>query len=196
MLPYEYAVLLKALKKLSVTNINVYFEASSVSDESLNGHVHHVSQYFNKRFYKYTETGRDYHAEVGDQIVSHHEEESKSSKSLFISEGNLLPSKTELGLAKKGQFDLYTITNLSLMDIAHYLTLKPIMFAVTKHDLSNKNEVVHEFKNISHFSFAKTTVNLKADEAVISRKEVHLQHDAVFDVTVRKKTHREKRKTD
>ena len=64
MLPFEYSVILKALKKLNVTNINVYFEASSVSDQSLNGHVHHISQYFNKRFYKHTETGRDYHAEV------------------------------------------------------------------------------------------------------------------------------------
>ena len=98
MLPYEYAVILKALKQLQINNINVYFEASSVSDKSLNGHVHRVSQYFNKRFYKYTETGRDYHAEVGKQITIT-EEESKSSKSLFVSEGNLLPSKTELSLA-------------------------------------------------------------------------------------------------
>ena len=74
MLPYEYAVILKALKQLQVNNINVYFEASSVSDKSLNGHVHRVSQYFNKRFFKYTETGRDYHAEVGKQITISEEE--------------------------------------------------------------------------------------------------------------------------
>lgn len=30
MLPYEYAVILKALKKLGVHHINVYVEASSV----------------------------------------------------------------------------------------------------------------------------------------------------------------------
>jgi hypothetical protein len=65
MLPYEYAVILKALKKLSVNHINIYVEASSVSDAALNGHIHHVSQFFNKRFYKYTETGRDYFAENG-----------------------------------------------------------------------------------------------------------------------------------
>jgi hypothetical protein len=65
MLPYEYSIILKALKQLGVHNINVYIEASSVSDASLNGHVHHISQYFNKRFYKHTEVGRDYHAEVG-----------------------------------------------------------------------------------------------------------------------------------
>jgi hypothetical protein len=65
MLPYEYAVILKALKQLGSPNINVYFEASSVSDTTLNGHVHRISHYFNKRFYKYTETGRDYHSETG-----------------------------------------------------------------------------------------------------------------------------------
>lgn len=65
MLPYEYSVILKALQILNVHNINVYIEASSVHDESLNNHVHRVSQYFNKRFYKYSETGRDYHPEVG-----------------------------------------------------------------------------------------------------------------------------------
>lgn len=63
MLPYEYAVLLKALKKLGVNNINIYFEASSVSKESLNGQIYHIKGYFNKRFYKYTETGREYFAE-------------------------------------------------------------------------------------------------------------------------------------
>ena len=65
MLPLEYSVILKALKQLKVENINIYFEASSVSDSNLNGHVHRVSNYYNKRFFKFTETGRDYHAEVG-----------------------------------------------------------------------------------------------------------------------------------
>lgn len=68
MLPYEYAVILKALKKLGVHHINVYVEASSVSDDGLNGHLHPISQYFNKRFYKFTETGRDYLAETHAQI--------------------------------------------------------------------------------------------------------------------------------
>jgi hypothetical protein len=68
MLPYEYSVLLKALKQLGVHHINVYVEASSVSDEGLNGHVYNVSQYFNKRFYKFTESGRDYLAETDSQV--------------------------------------------------------------------------------------------------------------------------------
>ena len=45
---------------LKVNNINVYLEGSSVHDQSLNGHVHRIGQYFNKRFFKYTEGGRDY----------------------------------------------------------------------------------------------------------------------------------------
>lgn len=40
MLPYEYSVILKALKKLAVEQINVYLEATSVSNKSLNGHIH------------------------------------------------------------------------------------------------------------------------------------------------------------
>jgi hypothetical protein len=64
MLPYEYSILLKALKQLGVTNINIYFEASAVSDGSLNGHVHRISHFYNKRFYKHTETGREYHPET------------------------------------------------------------------------------------------------------------------------------------
>jgi len=64
MLPYEYTIILKALKQLSVKNISIFFEASAVSNGSLNGHVHRISHYYNKRFYKYTETGRDYHAEI------------------------------------------------------------------------------------------------------------------------------------
>jgi hypothetical protein len=127
---------LKALKKLGVNNISVYVEASSVSNDDLNGHVHHISQYFNKRFYKYSEIGRDYHSENAEQIKSHTE----GGKSLFISEGNLLPSKTELSLAKKGQFDLYTITNLSLLEIAEYLTMRPQVIAVAKHNLANREE--------------------------------------------------------
>lgn len=55
MFPYEYSVLLKTFRTLEVPIINVYFEASSVSDTTLNGNVHRVYHYYNKRFYKYTE---------------------------------------------------------------------------------------------------------------------------------------------
>ena len=180
MLPYEYAVLLKALKKLNAHHINIYVEVSSVSNEHLNGHVHHVSQFFNKRFYKYTETGRDNHAENGAQITA---EEHKESKTLFISEGNMLPSKTELQLARKCKFDLYTITNLSVMEIAEYLTIKPTLIAVSKHNLADKDEVVAAFSNNKWFS-NNTVYNLAPDVPAIATRPVNLHYDATFDVHV------------
>jgi len=64
MLPYEYSIILKALKSLDPNNISIFFEASAVSNSSLNGHIYRVSHYYNKRFYKYTETGRDYYMDM------------------------------------------------------------------------------------------------------------------------------------
>jgi hypothetical protein len=180
MLPYEYSVILKALKMLGVNKINIYFEASSVTDSSLNGKVHNISQYFNKRFYKYTETGRDYHSENASQFTS---EESKDSKTLFIAEGNMLPSKTELQLARKCRFDLYTITNLSVLDIAEYLTLKPRLVAVAKNNLADREEVVPDFSNKEWFT-NNTVFNLKPDSPAIHSRSVQLQYNATFDVVV------------
>ena len=180
MLPYEYAVILKSLKKLGALNINIYFEASSVSDEHLNGHVHHVSKFFNKRFYKYTETGRDYFAENASQIT---QEEHKDGKVLFVSEGNMLPSKTELQLARKCKFDLYTITNLSVMEIAEYLTMKPSLIAVAEHRLDDKDEVVASFNNKQWFT-NKTSFNLAPEADSISSKTLNLHYNATFDVHV------------
>lgn len=145
MLPYEYSVILKALKTLHVADINVYFEASAVSNRGLNGHVHQISRFFNKRFFKYSETGREYHAESTKSLVA-------DGKSLFISEGNLLPSKTELQMAEKCKFDLYTITNLSFSEIAEYLSMRINLFGVAKNDLGDLSEVVPEFiSNTQHF---------------------------------------------
>ena len=91
---------------------------------------------------------------------------------MFVSEGNLLPSKTELILAKKGQFDLYTITNMSFMDIAEYLTMRPNLFAVTKHNLSDRQEVVVDFTNESHFNLFRNQNNLiQNEEPSIENKE-------------------------
>lgn len=120
MLPYEYSLILKALKKLQITNINVYFEASSVSDESLNGQVHRVKHYYNKRFFKLTEKNLEFEPEIENHLRPS-EEDLKDTKFLFVSEGNLLPSRTELNFAKKSKFDLYTITNFSFMDLALFL---------------------------------------------------------------------------
>ncbi len=140
MLPYEYSIILKALKTLGVETITVYLEASSVHDTTLNGHVHYISNYFNKRFYKQTETGRDYEPELIAETAG-----SVNGKTLLGSEGNMLPSKTELNFAKKAKFDLYTITNLSFLDIAESHGLKPNTYAVTKQDLGNADEIVQNF---------------------------------------------------
>lgn len=176
MLPYEYSIILKALKEIGATNINIYVEASSVSDSALGGHVHKVSHYYNKRFYKHTETGRDYHPEPTCKGHHHHHDGAgeHSGKSLFVSEGNMLPSKTELNFAKKCKLDLYSITNLSVLDIAPYLSLRPNVFAVTKQDLGNADETVQEF-TASHAHFeASAEVLEHAEEPTIKRREVTL----------------------
>jgi hypothetical protein len=107
----------------------------------LNGQVHKVKYYYNKRFFKLTEKDLELEPEIENQFLPT-EEDLKDTKFLFVSEGNLLPSKTELNFAKKCKFDLYTITNFSFMDLAHFLNLKPNLFAVTKHDLANEEEQV------------------------------------------------------
>ena len=61
---------------------------------------------------------------------------------MYISEGNLLPSKTELSLAHKAHFDLYTLTNLSILEIAQYLSMQPHVIALSKHNLGNRQEEV------------------------------------------------------
>lgn len=179
MLPYEYAVILKALKQLNASNINIFFEASAVSNGSMNGHVHRISHYYNKRFYKYTETGRDYHAEV--PLPS--DEETKEAKTLFISEGNLLPSKTELALAAKSKFDLYTITNLSVADLAAYLSMRVNLFAVAKNDLGNQDEVVAEFASSPFLTSSSVSPVVSEDPTSIARRQVDLKYNEVIDLT-------------
>ena len=76
-------------------------------------------------------------------------------------------------MAKKGQFDLYTITNLSVMDIAEYLTMRPNLFSVSKNDLGNYSEVVGEFSNSSHFN-VKSHFELLPDEPSIHRQQIYL----------------------
>ena len=92
---------------------------------------------------------------------------------MFISEGNLLPSKTELGLAKKAHFDLYTITNLGLLEIAEYLTMRPQVIAVAKHNLANRQEAVAEF---SHSNWFKNDLvfDLHEDVPAIKDRPVNL----------------------
>ena len=69
MLPYEYSVLLKTFKKLNIPHINVYLEASGVSDNTLIGGVHRVKYFFNKRFYKLTEEATKCGADIESQLT-------------------------------------------------------------------------------------------------------------------------------
>lgn len=69
----------------------------------------------NKRFYKLTEE------EVYDQETEIKSDDDDKSLTLIAFEGTMLPSKTELQLAKKASFYLYTTTNLSFADLAQHL---------------------------------------------------------------------------
>ena len=152
MLPYEYSVILKALKKLNVEHINIYLEATSVSNKSLNGHIHHVKHYYNKRFYKYTEESGNNLPELESYVHNLDPKTLAATKTLYGSEGCMLPSTSELKLAEKGKFDIYTITNLSFMDIALHLGIHPNLYAVAKNDLANREEPVEEFANFGVFT--------------------------------------------
>jgi len=97
MLPYEYSSILKALLYLNVRSITAVFESSAVSDQGLNGSVHHIQPYgyFNKRFYKLTEQGvYDSRPEIATSF-----EGSDGERTLIIFEGTMLPSKAELSFA-------------------------------------------------------------------------------------------------
>ena len=112
-------VILKALIQLDIRDIKVFFESYWVNDPELAGSFVKVGPYFNRRFYKYTETSLDGLKDV--TLPSHQAED----KSLIIFEGPTFPTKTELNLATICYFDLFTLTNFSFMDLALYLGLTP-----------------------------------------------------------------------
>jgi hypothetical protein len=130
----------------------VYLEATSVSNKSLNGHVHHVKHYYNKRFYKYTEESGNHLPEIPSYVQNIDPNTLAHTKTLYGSEGCMLPSVSELKLAEKGKFDIYTVTNLSFMDIALHLGIHPNLYAVAKNDLANREEPVLAFKDFGVFT--------------------------------------------
>lgn len=94
----------------------------------------------------------------------------------------MLPSKTELNLAKKAKFDLYTITNFSFMELALHLGLKPNLFAVTKNDLANRDEDVQGFNNVEIFTHSEPfVIPVKSENKT---RSLELKYDAEFDVNV------------
>lgn len=64
----------------------------------------------------------------------------------------MLPSKSELNLAKKCNFDLYTITNLSFWDIAFHMRLNLNVYAVSKSDLKVRDEKIESLSKIETFT--------------------------------------------
>lgn len=117
MFPQEYSIILHTLRTLSLEGgIHAYFDAQIVSETTLAGQVYPVNHYFSRRFHKYTETGFDH---LPDIILNQPQDEGE--KSLYISEGCMLPTHSELNLARKAQFELFTVTNFSFMDIATYM---------------------------------------------------------------------------
>jgi hypothetical protein len=165
MLPYEYSVLLKVLEKIGITSINIYLEALSVEgSSSLSNKTHPVKHYFNKRFYKFTEDNSSY-AEIESQM-SPLTEEMDTFKTLIGYEGIMLPSKTELNFAKRGKFDLYTLTNLSFMDLALHMNITPNLFAITRTNLANREEQIESFADFKLFS---TFNNVKLSNSLFEK---------------------------
>lgn len=76
-------------------------------------------------------------------------------------------------MARKCKFDLFTITNLSVAEIAEYLTMKPKLIAVAKHNIADKDEVVAEFGNKTWFT-NNVVYNLAADVPAIPSRPVNL----------------------
>jgi hypothetical protein len=94
-----------------------------------------------------------------------------------------MPSKTEIFLAKKTKFDLFTTTNFSFMDSALHRLMRPNLFAVCKHDLANKYEGVLDFANIDLFTQVCPFVIHK--QVINERKEESkVLYDATLNVEV------------
>ena len=100
-----------------IPHINVYLETTAVEDASLNGSVHRIKYFFNKRFFKLTEVVQQSTNDL-KSFLNVFPADVYNTKTLIGLEGATLPTKSELIFAKKGKFDLYTITNLSFMDLA------------------------------------------------------------------------------
>ena len=178
MLSYEYETMIKVIKNLQVQDVKVYFAASPIVEGStLTGKVHRVGQFFNKRFFKLSPEGLKDHSEL------EHTESEEGLKSLFITEGgSTVPSKTELKLAEKAAFDLYTITNFSFMDLALHHGLTPTLFALTKSNLNHKLDL--DVFEKCHFTF-KRSLPLPVPIVTPVETSEPITYDAIIDLNVR-----------
>lgn len=132
MMSFEYNFMLSVLKELRVSTFTTYIEAFSVDGAHHEGSIKEVGVYFNKRFFKYTHNEDDlsHLPEIAEPRLSKDPEH--PNLSLFGFEGPLLPTKTELNQANRCKFDIYTITNISLLDLALTHGFQVKTFAVVR----------------------------------------------------------------
>jgi hypothetical protein len=98
----------------------------------------------------------------------------------------MLPTKTELNFARKGNFDLYTITNLSFMDLAMAMKIKPNLFAVVKSDLANRDEHLEVLESLDVFTSGDVSIaTSETEKSKNDDQKVSLAYDAEFDLKVR-----------
>lgn len=73
----------------------------------------------------------------------------------------MLPSRTELKYAAKGNFDLYTVTNISFMDLAHTRKIKLNVFAVAKPNLAERQVPIEHFATLDLFTTGELSIKPK-----------------------------------
>jgi hypothetical protein len=56
---------------------------------------------------------------------------------MIIYEGAMLPTETELNLARRCQFDIFTVTNFSVVELANYYGFSTRVLASMKRDIGN-----------------------------------------------------------
>ena len=110
--------------------------------------MYRVNHYFNKRFYKYTDEKFDCQHDISSLLEAPLKE---GEKTLFVSEGCMLPSKTEVNMARMGRMELYSITNISFMEIAYHLKMIPNLYAVVRSSLAHRSEPLESFKSFNTF---------------------------------------------
>ena len=96
----------------------------------------------------------------------------------------MLPSKSELSFAKKGKFDLYTITNLSFMDLALAMKIKPNLYAVTKADLANRLERCEALSTLDIYTTGDVSIITEESKQseVEDPKVPEISYDATFEL--------------
>lgn len=94
----------------------------------------------------------------------------------------MLPSKTELIYAAKGGFDLYTITNVSFMDIAYARKINLNVYAVTKENLAERTFNVDLFSNIDTFTTGELSIRPKNQPKAHEPVEFTFEVNATFDL--------------